>query len=459
MNIDIQETSSVDRDITITATEADLAVSIDKALRKLRSTMNMPGFRPGQVPLTIVKKRFGKEVEYEEARKFVLDVYENDIVPDHKPVGETQFYDMKWEDGKLEARLKIGVAPTFEVVDLQSINVDKLVHDVTDDEVADEMKRILKKEATWTEVSEPIKAEHRVTVDATPLNDAGEPVADLTESGQQIDLSLDSNKQMRDALIGKKAGHEVDVVLGENSDTDKYRVSIISVEKAEDKTPDEEFFKKLSNGAATNEEEFTTKLKSEIQNYYDQQSDEMFRNDIRLAVIDAHDFPVPDVVIDMVVNAFFEDYSKRQEGKIPENFDMDDYRRVVRPSAIREARWSFLSEAIQDRYPDLELTPADVDDFLAGEAAKYGMPVEMIKQFYASKTEQLNQLRVTIREQKLFGKLSEEVNINAMDRDSFAARQRERREAEEKAHAQHDHSHSHDHNHDHDHDHDHDHSH
>ncbi len=452
MNIDIQETSSVDREITITATEKDLALSIDKALRKLRSSLNMPGFRPGQVPLDIVRKRYGKDVEIEEARKFVLDVYENDIVPDHKPVGETQFFEMKWEDGKLEARLKIGVAPVFEVADLSLVTVDKLIHDVTDDEVADEMRRILKKEATWNEIDGPITEDHRVTVDATPLNDKGEPVEGATEHGQVVDLSLDSNKQLKDALLGKKLGHEVDVMLGEAGNTDKYRVSVNKIEEFEATEPDAEFFKKLSNGVASTEDEFRTQLKSEIQTYYDRQSDEMFRNDVRNMVIAAHDFAVPEVVIDMVTNAFFEDYSKRMEGKIPADFDMENYREVVRPSAIRESRWSFLSEALQNKYPDLELTPQDVDNFLASEAARYNLPVEMIKQYYASNSDQLNQLRITIREQKLFAKLSEEVNINGVDRDTFAARQRERQEAEQKAHGHH---HHHDHDHDHDHDHEH----
>ncbi len=450
MQIDIQELSSVDREITITANQSDLAVSIDKALKKLRSSIQMPGFRQGHVPLQIVKSRYGKEVEFEEARKFVLDVYENDIVPDHKPVGETQFLDLKWEDGKLEARLKIGIAPVFELKDLATIDVEKLVHDVTDEEVVQEMERMYKKESTFTETTEPITAEHRVTVDATLLNEQGLPVEGATEQGQQIDLSLESNETLKKALLGKRSGHEVDVTLGESGETARYRMSITNVETSEPPVKDEAFFGKLSNNSAKTEEEFKAQLKSEIQNYYDRQSDEMFRNDVRLAVINAHDFPVPEVVIEMIVQAFFEDYKKRQKDALPPNFNMHEYRHVVRPSAIREARWSFLSESLQQAFPDLELTPADVDDFLANEAARYGLPAEVIKQYYASNTEQLNQLRNTIREQKLFAKMSEKVNIVSLDKETFSVRQREKQEAERALLID---------THDHDHDHDHDHSH
>lgn len=450
MQIDIQELSSVDREIIITASQNDLSVSIEKALKKLRSTIQMPGFRQGHVPLNIVKSRYGKEVEFEEARKFVLDVYENDIVPDHKPVGETQFLDLKWEDGKLEARLKIGIAPIFELKDLATINVEKLVHDVTDEEVLQEMERMYKKESTYTEISEPITAEHRVTVDAMLLNEQGAPIEGATEQGQQIDLSLETNETLKKALLGKRAGLEVDVTLGENDDTARYRMSITKVESSEPPAKDEAFFGKLSNNTAKTEEEFKAQLKSEIQNYYDRQSDEMFRNDVRLAVIAAHDFPVPEVVIEMIIQAFFEDYKKRQKDALPPNFNIHEYRHVVRPAAIREARWSFLSESLQQAFPDLELTPADVDDFLANEAARYGLPVEVIKQYYASNTEQLNQLRNTIREQKLFAKMSEKVNIVGLDKDTFSARQQEKQAAEQALL-----THSHDHDHDHDHTHHH----
>ncbi|OBQ28571.1 MAG: hypothetical protein AN487_24340, partial [Anabaena sp. CRKS33] len=84
-----------------------------------------------------------------------------------------------------------------------TIDVEKLVHDVTDEEVVQEMERMYKKESTFTETTEPITAEHRVTVDATLLNEQGLPVEGATEQGQQIDLSLESNETLKKALLGK----------------------------------------------------------------------------------------------------------------------------------------------------------------------------------------------------------------------------------------------------------------
>src|SRR5690625_3569427 len=101
----------------------------------------MPGFRPGKVPLGLIKKRFGQEIELEEINNYVQEVYEKEIVPEHEPVGETEMTDMSWENDELEVTFKIGARPQFELVDLSSLTFDQMVHDVTDEEVEEEIQR------------------------------------------------------------------------------------------------------------------------------------------------------------------------------------------------------------------------------------------------------------------------------------------------------------------------------
>src|SRR5699024_4193334 len=103
----------------------------------------MPGFRPGKVPLKIVQKRFGDEIEQEEISKYVQEVFEEKVVTEHDPVGESQMLDLIWEDDELEAKFKIGARPDFELGELGGMTVDLLVHDVTDDEVEEEIERQL----------------------------------------------------------------------------------------------------------------------------------------------------------------------------------------------------------------------------------------------------------------------------------------------------------------------------
>ena len=69
MNINFEKTDKVNALLTITIAKADSAANVEKALKDYRKKANIPGFRPGQAPLAMLKKRFGDEVQAEELNK------------------------------------------------------------------------------------------------------------------------------------------------------------------------------------------------------------------------------------------------------------------------------------------------------------------------------------------------------------------------------------------------------
>jgi FKBP-type peptidyl-prolyl cis-trans isomerase (trigger factor) len=82
----------------------------------------------------------------------------------------------------------------------------------------------------------------------------------------------------------------------------------------------------------------------------------------------------------------------------------------------------FIHDKLAESSPEIEITAADVDSFMAEEAAKYGLTVEMIKQFYASSTDQIENLRQNLRSQKLFDKLMNEISFKELDKETFQNR-------------------------------------
>lgn len=420
MNIDVKETTKVDREITISATKEDLAPKLDKAAREYRKKINLPGFRPGQVPLNLIKKRFGKEIEGEQINSFIQETFQSEIVPNHKPVGEPQIIDMKYEEGALEVQMKIGVKPEFEVVDLETITVDKMVHDVTEAEVDEELERTVERNAKWVEDSGKVKKESKVVVDAITLDKDGNEVAEDTDENKELDLSQEENADFQKALNGKAAGDEVKVELGEGDDKESFKVTIKSVLKKETPELNDELVKEISNGAYTELENYRSFIKSQIQDYYDQTGGDLAKQNIMEALIDAHDFEVPEVVINRFLDAYL-DQTKQQYGdKLPDGFDEEHFRKENLDQAKREARWAFVLGDLEEKYEkDVELGPEDIDNHLAGEAARYGLPVEMVKNFYAQSGDQLENLRRNIRTDKLFKKLIEVVGINELGKDEY----------------------------------------
>lgn len=428
MKLSVEELTSVDKQITIKATREDLSEKFDKAYKKYKQQIQMPGFRPGKVPVGLIKKRFGKEIEMEEINSYVEEVYEKEIVPEHEPVGETQMLDMTWENDKLEVVFKIGATPEFDLKDLSEVTIDKMVHDVTDEEVEEEIERTLQRQGNWEEVDDEITEESRVTVDAVSLDEEGNPIEGEKDEDQKLDLRQDAAADFREHLVGHKVGDVVEMELGEDEEVDHFELHVKKVEINHEAELTDEFAKKHSNGNAKNVDEFKSYIKSQMQDYYDQSSDEMFQQDAITAMAEAHEFEVPEVMLEQVKNNFV-DYAKQQSGgQLPPGFDVEEYKENISDQALQQAKWSFISHKLQEKFDDIEIKPEDIDEYIGIEAAKYGATADQLKSHYAQNPGQLENLRNNIRENKVFDKLTEEVTINELSKDEFRKKREEENE-------------------------------
>lgn len=419
MDISVEDLTSVDKEIKISATREDLDPKFKEAFKKYQGQINMPGFRPGKVPLEIVRKRFGKEIEQEEIGKYVQEVFENEVVPEYEPVGESQMVDMSWENDELEAKFKIGSKPDFSLVDLGEITVDKLVHDVTDEEVGEEIERALEQEGEWEEVDEEITEKNRVIVDALHLDENGDPIEGERDEDQEIDMRREEFKSFSDHLLGKKAGDEVDVELGEDDNKDTFRLVVKKVKGVSKANLTDEFAKKQTNEEAKNVDEYKSLLKSRIQNYYDQSAEDLFKNDMVDEMVDAHTFDVPEVFVEQIQNQYVQRVKQQNQGQLPPGFDEEEYKENVKDRAKRDAKWFFINEKLQEKFDDIEIKPEDIDEYLSAEAARYGISVDQMRNLFAQNPQQLENLRNSIRENKVFEKLAEEVTVNEISKEKY----------------------------------------
>ena len=97
--------------------------------------------------------------------------------------------------------------------------------------------------------------------------------------------------------------------------------------------------------------------------------------------------------------------------------------------ATREAKWYFISQNLQETFEDIEIKPEDIDEFLALEAARFGATADQLKGYYAQNPSMLESLRSSIRENKVFDKLQDEVKIKELSKDAY----RKEQEKESKA--------------------------
>lgn len=120
MNISFENPDKVNGLLTITVEEADYAANVEKTLKDYRKKANIPGFRPGMVPMGLIKRQFGASIKMEEINKFVGEqiykyVKDNKIqmLGDPLPSDKQDFVDIE-KDAPYTFKFDIAVAPEFK---------------------------------------------------------------------------------------------------------------------------------------------------------------------------------------------------------------------------------------------------------------------------------------------------------------------------------------------------------
>lgn len=425
MDISVDDITSVDKEVTIKADRSDLEPKIKKALKDYQKKIELPGFRPGRVPTSLIRKRYGKEIEQEQINEYIQEVYNEQVVPEHDPVGQPQVEDFQWEDEHLQVKMKIGVKPDFELVEPSSITVDKMVHDVSDEEVEEELEKQRERAGNWEETDEAVAETSKVLVDAYGVDEKGNRKEEDVDADKELDLNDPQNEEFKNALQSKKPGDTVDVKLGEGDDAESFQLAVKKVYKLVKPEMDDTFAAQASNGEAQNLEEFRSLLKSRMQDYYDRTAQDMARQDLREKLIEAYSFEVPEVIVDKVMNSYVDRLKQQNNNQLPEDFDEQQYKESMRDEAVKEGRWTFIVSKLEERYDDIELTAEDIDQQLASEAARYGVTTDMVKNFYAQSQDAMESLRQNIRTEKLFNRLLEEVSINELDKEQYQSKKQE----------------------------------
>ena len=128
------------------------------------------------------------------------------------------------------------------------------------------------------------------------------------KTDQEIDLSEPDNESLRKDLLGVKPGETAEVTMEHGDHTHKYKITVKSHQKLTRAELNEAFIKEATRDEASTEDEYRTYLKSRIQNYFDDTSRDLFKEAIAEALVKAHDFEVPESMIDLMVNQYYEDY-------------------------------------------------------------------------------------------------------------------------------------------------------
>ena len=421
--------------LRIVVEEQDYAANVEAELRKYKKQANVPGFRPGMVPMGIVKKMYGKGIVAEQAYRLAsnsafeyLKKENIDYIGDIIPAEEQGAFDFE-NNTTHEFVFEYGVAPKYELkltakdkITYHKIKIDKKMH-------ASFLDNYLRRYGRLVDVEKVKKDEAlNVTLDNGELRIEDAYVGLISMSDEE-----------RKPFVGKKVGYKMDVNVNELYKTPSQRASILGVkeEELEGINPNfsleitkirqfanpelnEEFFKMaFPQGDVTNEEQLNAYIDEQIASELKRESDYLFT------------FAVRDFLIEKANLAMPTEFLKRwlytiNEGK----FTMEDIEKDFE-SFLKMFTWNYIQRQVIEGEKisvSADEAKAEAKDLAAAQFAQYGMPnapEEMLENFAKNildNKEQNQKIYEKLYEQKVVESVRSKVKVTekAVSAEEFA---------------------------------------
>ena len=308
MNIQKNQLDPLNAVITIEVNKADYAEKVEKTLTDYRKNANIPGFRKGQVPMSLIQKQYGRAILAEEVNK-LLQTSLNDYLVEEKldilgnPLPKVT-EDFNWDSDDFTFEFELGLAPEFSV-DLAKSKVTKF-EIVADDKMLDEQVERIQKQygkmipqdkvtedttilGTFSNEENGINNTTTITLDIfndkkTAKQFVGKKVGDVVALGTK-GLFDDDHKLMDYLKVGHDGIHGLDITV------DFKIEEINAIEKAE---INQELLDKLfGEGVVSSVEELKAKIKEDAEAQFAQQADQKFLNDVIEGLIENTKFDLP----------------------------------------------------------------------------------------------------------------------------------------------------------------------
>ncbi|MCA1973867.1 MAG: trigger factor [Caenispirillum sp.] len=413
------------RDFKVVVPAADLAAKSEVRLKELSTQVKMPGFRPGKVPLSLVKKRYGQSVLGEVVEQSVQEaaekaISENNLRPAMQPKIDLQNFS---EDADLEFTISVEVLPEITPVDFATVELTRPKADVADQEIEDALKRIAESQKTneaVTSKTRKAKEGDAVLIDFVGKKD-GEEFPGGKAEGYELELGSGTFiPGFEDQVIGLKAGDQKTITVtfpeeypAENLKGAEVTFDVTVHEIREPKVPeiDDELAKKVGMESL---EALKTAVREQIQREYDNLSRQKVKRQLLDKLSDAHDFDVPPTMVEMEFDGIWKQVEQaKEQGQLDpedEGKSDDELKSDYRKLAERRVRLGLLLSEVGQKN-EVQVTQEDLNRAIMAEAARFPGQEQAVFSYFMQNRGAIDQLRAPIYEDKVVDFIIEKAKV------------------------------------------------
>ena len=426
----VEDISSTKKRLKIEIPSDIIENEIQDSLEKVRQKTNLPGFRPGKAPMSLIEKRFRKKIEAEVLEKVIPEFYskalkEADLKPVAMPVLDERVTLQR--NVPLNLSLTVEVMPRIGNLNYEGINTKDVPITVEQGEIENAIKNLQEQKAVYEVVEREIRKDDLVTFDYVDSEVAEE---DMAPSVKEQILRMGNEllpADIEEKLIGKEKGDSVEFIKSFESDfrikelADKTaRLKIVIKEVKQKILPeiDDEFAKDVGYDSIS---ELEGKIKENLYQFKKDQAKKIQKAEILRQLVESHDFEVPEVLLNNEIDSLImqEKISGAQSGKLgkdnkydePDILDQminkpaqdekgEETLSQLKEKALKNVRAAIIINAI-GKEEGVTVTEDEVRDRISLIAKRLSAQPEAVMNLYMTKDGSLEGLRQMIFEDKV----------------------------------------------------------
>ena len=372
----------------------------NEAYKKNVKSINVPGFRKGKAPKSIIEKMYGKGIFFEDAiNACIPDAFEEAVKEAELTVVGTPKFDLVSNDGDIVLKAEGFVKPEVSIEGYKGIEAEKKVAPVTDEDVEAELTRARERNARTIEITDRAAAmgdicniDYEGSVDGVAF-DGGK--------GAGHDLKLGSGSFIpgfEDQIVGKNIGEEFDVNVTFPEDYHAkelagkaavFKTKLNAIKFEELPAADDEFAKDVSEFDTLDEYKADIKAKMEKRNEDKAQGE--FETALAEALMEKLVAEIPEPMFEAETENFVRDYDTRlrQSGLDLNTYfkytglTLDALREQMRPQAEKQVKMRLALEKIA-ALENLSVADEDIDAEYKRISEAYNVPEEQVKSMIAA---------------------------------------------------------------------------
>ena len=422
MQVSIETTSGLERRLTVGVPAERVDIEVNSRLQKAAKDVKLPGFRPGKVPMKVMRQRFGAGVRQEVLGEVMSQSFQEAVIQEKlRPAGQPSIEPRNLEAGKdLEYVATFEVFPDVDVVEMKDFAVEKPVAEVTDEDIDNIIEVFRKQQGSWDAVERAAVDGDKVNIDYVGTKD-GESFEG--GSAEASDLELGSGRMIpgfEDGIVGLNAGEEKTLQLSFPEDYHseelkgaavEFKVTLNSVLELVPAELDEDLFAKYGVEEGGQEqfrkevgENMARELKNAIQGKLKQQ--------VMDSMLEAHQsLEVPKSLVDQEITVMRNQMLQQFGGAGGQDLDLNSLLpdEMFLENAERRVKLGLVMSEFITRN-ELRADADKVRETIEEMASTYQDPEEVINYYYSNQ-EQLSSVESKVLEDQVVEKLLDSANI------------------------------------------------